>query len=221
MIPLPVQTLTESTWQKSSSFTRNLRFFISFTLCIYYIRNLNKIQIVFIKIFFLNYPLHTREGCGFPGILAEPHYHKEFHQPFSSLWRRDRESNSDQTFAQEGLAIPWDTITPPRHINGDLQLEESTKSPEAHIYLYTAPRRNKYLRRRRAGLMAIRAVYGDGLRCRPPYHPWYHLFSRQGSPPGELTRHKNGASFETPYSLTIQSALWQSHSQSPPHSPSQ
>ena len=29
---------------------------------------------------------------------------------------------------------------------------------------------------------------GDGLRCRPPYHPWYHLFSRQGSPPGELTR---------------------------------
>ena len=31
-------------------------------------------------------------------------------------WRRDRESNSDQTFAQEGLAIPWDTITPPRHM---------------------------------------------------------------------------------------------------------
>ena len=47
-----------------------------------------------------------------------------------------------------------------------LQPEESTRSPEAHIYLYTAPRRSKCLRRRRAGLMAIRAVYGGSGRIR-------------------------------------------------------
>ena len=31
-------------------------------------------------------------------------------------WRIDRESNSDWTCIQEGLAILWDTITPPIHM---------------------------------------------------------------------------------------------------------
>ena len=47
--------------------------------------------------------------------------------------------------------------------------EESTRTAVAHIHLYTAPRRNKCLRRRRAGLMAIRADFWRMVRDSNPH----------------------------------------------------
>ena len=32
-------------------------------------------------------------------------------------------------------------------------------------------------------------IFGDEERCRSPYHPWYHLFSRQGLAPAKFPHH--------------------------------
>ena len=116
--------------------------------------------------------LLMKNFCGFQGILAEPHNHKEVISLSHPMADRPR--------IELRLPVKVGRISNPLgyHYPTGPYIDRTMKSlPRCPgpILFEIAPRTfSLSVRRRRAGLMAIRAIYGDGLRCRSPHHPWCH-----------------------------------------------